>query len=160
MINVLFLCTGNSARSILGEVLLTHLGGGALRGWSAGSNPAGRVNPYALELLAAKGHDTSGLRSKRWDEFAAPGAPTMDIIITVCASAAGEACPVWPGHPLTSHWPLPDPAVHDGDAARAAFAETYHVLHRRLQALVALPLASMTLAEKQAALDRIGAAET
>jgi len=158
MINVLFLCTGNSARSILGEVLLTHLGGGAWRGWSAGSNPAGRVNPHAIELLEARGHDISGLRSKRWDEFAGPDAPEMHIIITVCAAAAGEACPVWPGHPLTSNWPMPDPAAHDGDAARAAFAETYAALHRRLQALVALPLDSMTLPEKQAALDRIGTA--
>lgn len=152
--NILFLCTGNSARSILGEVLLSHLGGGAWRGWSAGSNPARRVNPFALELLAAKGHDISGLRSKRWDEFAAADAPPMDIIITVCASAAGEACPVWPGHPLTSNWPMPDPAAHDGDAARAAFAETYAVLHRRLSALVALPPADIT----KVALDRIGAA--
>lgn len=154
--NVLFLCTGNSARSILGEVLLNHLGGGTLRGWSAGSNPAGRVNPHALELLAAKGHDIGGLRSKGWDEFAAPGAPHMDIIITVCASAAGEACPVSPGHPLTSNWPMPDPAEHDGDAARAAFAGTYAALHRRLTALAALPLAGMTVAETRAALDRIG----
>lgn len=156
MINVLFLCTGNSARSILGEVLLNHIGGDGFRAWSAGSNPAGRVNPHALELLAAKGHDISGLRSKRWDEFAAPGAPEMHIIITVCAAAAGEACPVWPGHPLTSNWPMPDPAAHDGDAARAAFAETYAVLHRRLSALVALPLAELTPAETRAALDRIG----
>lgn len=158
MANVLFLCTGNSARSILAEVLLNCLGGGRFRAWSAGSDPVGSVNPHALDLLAARGHDTAALRSKRWDEFAAPGAPVMDIIITVCASAAGEACPVWPGHPLTSHWGMPDPAAHTGDAARAAFVSTHDALHRRLSALAVLPLAGLSVAETKAALDKIGCA--
>lgn len=157
MPNVLFLCTGNSARSILGEVLLNKLGGGDWRGWSAGSNPVGRVNPHALALLREHGHDVSGLSSKRWDVFAGADAPVMDVVITVCDSAAGEACPVWPGHPLTSHWGMPDPAAAADDAtARAAFAETYDTLHRRLSALVALPFADLGKAEAKAVLDQIG----
>lgn len=154
---MLFLCTGNSARSILGEVLLNHLGGGVWRGWSAGSNPVGHVNPHALALLAERGHDVAGLSSKRWDVFAGPDAPVMDVIITVCDAAAGEACPVWPGHPLTSHWGMPDPAAApDATSARAAFAATYDTLHRRLFALIALPLSDMDAFQTKAALDRIG----
>ena len=157
MPNVLFLCTGNSARSILGEVLLNHLGGGAWRGWSAGSNPVGRVNPYAVALLVERGYAVEGLSSKRWDVFAGPGAPAMDVIITVCDAAAGEACPVWPGHPLTSHWGMPDPAAApDAASARAAFAATCDTLHRRLSALVALPFSDMDTVVSKAALDRIG----
>jgi arsenate reductase len=157
MPNMLFLCTGNSARSILGEVLLNHLGGGVWRGWSAGSNPVGQVNPHALALLAERGHDASGLSSKRWDVVAGPDAPVMDAIITVCDAAAGEACPVWPGRPLTSHWGMPDPATApDAVSARAAFAATYDTLHRRLSALLALPFSDMDAAQVKAALDRIG----
>ncbi len=158
MPNLLFLCTGNSARSILGEVLLNHLGGGVWQGWSAGSNPVGRVNPHALTLLGERGHDVSGLLSKRWDVFSAAGAPMMDVIITVCDAAAGEPCPVWPGHPITSHWGMPDPAAAPDDAsARAAFCATYDTLYHRLSALVALPFSGMTDDQAKAALDRIGA---
>ncbi len=158
MPDVLFLCTGNSARSILAEVLLNHLGRGEWRGWSAGSRPVGRVNPHALALLRARGHDVSGLSSRRWDAFAGADAPPMDLVITVCDSAAGEACPVWPGHPLTSHWGMPDPAAATSDegATAAAFAAAYDTLHRRISALVALPLADLTPAEARAAIDRIG----
>jgi arsenate reductase len=158
--NVLFLCTGNSARSILAEVLLNHLGKGEWRGWSAGSNPVGRVNPQALALLTARGHDIAGLSSKRWDVFAGPDAPPMDLVITVCDSAAGEACPAWPGHPLTSHWGMPDPAAAAGDdaAIAAAFADTYAKLEERLSALTALPLMALPAAQAKAAIDRIGAA--
>ena len=159
MPNVLFLCTGYSARSILGEVVLNHLGKGEWNGFSAGSNPVRRVNPHALALLAARGHDVSGLASKRWDVFAGPRAPAMDLIITVCDSAAGEACPVWPGHPVTSHWGMPDPAAVRGDEAAigAAFAETYDALHRRLSDLVAIPLADLSRSDAKTAIDRIGA---
>lgn len=157
--NVLFLCTGNSARSILAEALLNQMG--AAKGWrghSAGSNPVGRVNPYALALLEARGHDVSGLSSKRWDLFAGPDAAPMDLIITVCDSAAGESCPVWPGHPLTCHWGMPDPAAVTGDetAVQEAFARTYDTLHRRLSALLALPLDGMAPAEARAAINAIG----
>jgi arsenate reductase len=157
--NILFLCTGNSARSILAEATLNRLGNGEWTGFSAGSNPVGRVNPHALALLRAHGHDVSGLASKHWDAFAGPGAPAMDLIITVCDSAAGEACPVWPGHPMTSHWGMPDPAAVTGDdeAIGAAFAETYDALHRRISALLALPLADLPRDDARAAIDRIGA---
>jgi len=140
--NILILCTGNSARSIIGEVLVNALGAGRFRGFSAGARPTGRVNPHALALLREKGHDVSGLRSKSWDEFARPDAPRMDIVITVCDSAASEPCPLWPGAPLRLHWPLPDPAaVHGDDAAiRAAFEKTYEQLTHRLQTLMSLPL--------------------
>ena len=116
--NVLVLCTGNSARSILGEVLFNHLGKGKLKAYSAGSKPAGKVNPGALELLQQQGYSTAGLRSKSWDEFAAPGAPEFDFIFTVCDNAAGEACPLWLGHPATAHWGIPDPAHVEGDEER------------------------------------------
>lgn len=138
-IHVLFLCTGNSARSILAEALVNRLGSPRFRGHSAGSRPLGRVNPHAIALLAARGHDTAGLASKSWSVFAGPGAPVMDIILTVCDSAAGEACPVWPGHPATAHWGLPDPAAAPPAEAEAAFASTYAALERRIGALVALP---------------------
>lgn len=142
MYNTLFLCTGNSARSVLAEATLNDLGRGHFRGFSAGSLPAGRVNPFALELLAARGHTTDGVRSKSWDEFAAPGAPVMDFIITVCDNAAGETCPLWPGHPAAAHWGVEDPAAVEGsdDAKRAAFLTAYSILRRRIELLLALPL--------------------
>jgi len=138
---VLILCTGNSARSILGEVLFNSLGKGRFKAWSAGSKPAGRVNPGALEWLAANGHETTGLRSKSWDEFAAPGAPEFDFIFTVCDNAAGEVCPVWPGHPMTAHWGIPDPAHVEGDEARrAAFKLAARQLARRIDLFMQLPI--------------------
>jgi protein-tyrosine-phosphatase len=140
-LNVLFLCTHNSARSVLAECLLNHLGGGRFHSYSAGSQPSGRVNPFALQALAEQGIDTGGVRSKAWDEFAAPGAPEMDLIITVCDSAAGETCPVWPGHPATAHWGYADPsATPGGDAAKlSAFRDTLALIRRRLEILVAMP---------------------
>ena len=133
--NVLFLCTGNSARSILSESLLNRLGDGRFRAFSAGSKPVGRVNPGALELLQRRSYPTKELRSKSWDEFADPGAPEMDYVITVCNNAAGETCPVWPGHPATEHWDIEDPAgVGASDVERrAAFEEAYAVLEKRIE---------------------------
>lgn len=138
--NVLFLCTGNSARSILAEAILNKVGEGRFRAWSAGSFPKGEVHPGALRLLEARGYPTEGLRSKSWDEFARPGAPEFDLIITVCDNAAGEVCPVWPGHPATAHWGLPDPAAVEGDEAAVdrAFADVHRQLYARLTLLAAL----------------------
>jgi arsenate reductase len=157
--NVLVLCTGNSARSILGEVLFNNLGKGKFKAWSAGSHPAGRVNPGALEWLQAQGYGTDGLRSKSWDEFAAPGAPEFDFIFTVCDNAAGEVCPVWPGKPATAHWGIPDPAHVEGEEARrAAFKRAAEQLARRIQLLLSLPiekLDQLTLKEKLAEIGRI-----
>jgi arsenate reductase (thioredoxin) len=138
----LFLCTGNSARSVLAEATLQHLGRGCVLAYSAGSRPLGRINPYAIELLQRQGIATEGLRSKSWDEFAAPGAPRMDFIFTVCDSAAGETCPVWPGHPATAHWGVPDPAAVSGSDAdkRHAFVQAYTVLRRRIELFLSLPL--------------------
>lgn len=130
--NVLFLCTGNSARSILAEAILNREGEGRARGYSAGSHPKGQVHPAALKLLGELGYATEGLRSKSWDEFAAPGAPRIDLIITVCDNAAGETCPIWPGHPAKLHWGIPDPAAVYGNAQSAAFKEAYRVLHERI----------------------------
>lgn len=142
--NVLVLCTGNSARSILGEMLFKHLGGDRVNAYSAGSKPGGTVNPVALETLARHGVPCAGARSKSWDEFAAPGAPRIDFIFTVCANAANETCPVWPGHPTTAHWALPDPAhVEPLAARREAFEQAYQSLHARIAAFLALPLESM-----------------
>lgn len=140
--NVLFLCTANSARSILAEALLNREGAGKFHAYSAGSRPSGQPNPFALTLLAHEGFDTGFARSKSWDEFAGPDAPQMDFIFTVCDSAAAEECPLWPGHPATAHWGVPDPAAVQGnDAEKAvAFATTYAQLHRRIAAFVALPL--------------------
>ncbi len=137
MLNILILCTGNSARSILGEVLVSDLGQGRLKGYSAGSTPKGQPHPVALETLRAHGHDTAGLRSKSWDEFAAPGAPTIDAVITVCDSAAAEVCPVWPGAPVKAHWGLPDPAyIEDPAECRGAFEATYEALQARIRKLL------------------------
>lgn len=157
--NVLVLCTGNSARSILAEVLFNALGKGRFIAYSAGSRPAGRVNPGALEWLQQHGYSTEGLRSKSWDEFAAPGAPEIDFIFTVCDNAAGEVCPVWPGKPATAHWGIPDPAHVEGDEARrVAFNKAAEQLARRIQLFLSLPidkLDKLTLQEKLAEIGRI-----
>ena len=147
--NVLVLCTGNSARSILGEVLINELGAGAFKAFSAGSHPVGRVNPGAIEKLQAEGHSVDGLSSKSWDQFSGADAPSIDIVITVCDNAAGESCPLWNGAPVTVHWGIPDPAA-DGD-----FDSAYSRLRARVEAMVALPVAAMTTAERRAALGRI-----
>jgi len=158
--NVLVLCTGNSARSILGEVLFNALGRGKFIAYSAGSNPAGRVNPIALELLQQRGQSIAGLRSKSWDEFAVPGAPELDFIFTVCDNAAGEACPIWPGHPATAHWGIADPAGVEGsdEDKRAAFRAAYEQLARRIQLFMSLPiekLDKLTLKQKLAEIGKI-----
>jgi arsenate reductase len=140
MKNVLFLCTGNSARSILAESLMNHWGGGRLRGFSAGSFPKSEPHPMALDLLRSLQLPVEGLRSKSWDEFAAPGAPAMDFIFTVCDAAAGEVCPIWPGKPITAHWGLPDPAAVEGDemTRRAAFREAFRLLENRIKIFASL----------------------
>jgi arsenate reductase len=148
-VNVLILCTGNSARSILGEALFNHLGKGRVRAFSAGSKPSGTVNPVALETLKKHGIPLpSKVRSKSWDEFAVPGAPKLDYIFTVCASAAGETCPIWPGHPTTAHWGIDDPAhVEPMEARRAAFEVAFNELNKRISAFLALDLESMSRAD-------------
>ncbi len=140
--NVLFLCTHNSARSVMAEALLNVLGRDRFQAFSAGSMPSGRVNPFAVEKAKAIGFDTSAVRSKSWDEFAAPGAPHMDIIVTVCDDAAGEVCPIWPGRPATVHWGFPDPSRVEGndDAKRAAFDQVFVAIRRRIELLVNLPV--------------------
>ena len=154
--NVLVLCTGNSARSILAEALFNHLGGGRFKAYSAGSQPSGTVHPVALETLDKHGVPLPEARSKSWDEFAAPGAPEMDFIFTVCASAAGEACPIWPGHPTTAHWGIADPAhIEPLAARREAFEAAYRQLARRIGAFVALPLETLSAQELAAAARRI-----
>lgn len=159
--NILVLCTGNSARSILGEALFNHLGAGRVTAYSAGSQPKGAPHPGALRLLAARGIDTAGFSSKSWNTFTGPGAPTIDLAITVCGNAAGEACPVFPGTPLRAHWGLPDPAdVTGNDAAvDAAFAQTWDWLAMRIEALLALPFETMERSELQAQLAAIGQME-
>lgn len=156
--NVLFLCTGNSARSILGEAITNDIGQGRLVGYSAGSHPKGDVHPLALDLLRQMHLPTDGLRSKPWDEFAAAGAPSMDFIFTVCDSAAGEACPVWPGHPMTAHWGLPDPAAVEGSDVeqRRAFRQTYAALENRIKLFASLPLDSLDRMSLQGNLNAIG----
>ncbi len=156
--NVLFLCTGNSARSILAEAVMNQIGAGRFRGYSAGSRPTGAPNPFALDLLRREGIDTGFARSKSWDEFEGEGAPKMDFVFTVCDSAAAEECPYWPGAPMTAHWGLPDPAAVEGsDAQKAlAFAETFRALTRRIQAFTALPLASLDKIALQSRLKSIG----
>jgi arsenate reductase len=158
---VLFLCTGNSARSILAESLLNKLGQGKFVAHSAGSTPTGRVNPHALDVLREMGHDTSGLRSKSWLEFAKPGAPAFDFIFTVCDNAAGESCPVWPGHPMTAHWGLADPAAVSGSPAEIslAFHQTAGMLRRRIEAFVALPISALDNLALKARLRDIGEME-
>lgn len=157
--NVLVLCTGNSARSILGEALFNHLGAGRLRAFSAGSQPSGKVNPLALATLEKHGIALPEARSKSWDEFAQPGAPAIDLIVTVCASAAGEACPIWPGHPTTAHWGIADPAhIEPMSARREAFEMAFRQLERRIRAFLALPLESMSPQDIKVAAQLIHAA--
>lgn len=156
--NVLFLCTGNSARSILAESLLNQLGQGRFRAFSAGSHPGGRVNPFALELLEKNHFPTGNLRSKSWGEFAQPDAPQLDFVITVCDNAAGEVCPVWPGQPMTAHWGIPDPAAVEGsdDAKRRAFVDAMNQLQRRISTFVSLPFHTLDGLKLQQAVREIG----
>ncbi len=156
--NVLFLCTGNSARSILAEALVNHWGRGRFHGYSAGGHPKGAVHPVALQLLQRMRLPTEGLRSKSWDEFAVPGAEPLDFVFTVCDSAAGEACPYWPGQPMTAHWGLPDPAAVGGSESDqwVAFRETFQVLENRIKIFTSLPLASLDRIKLQERLNAIG----
>jgi arsenate reductase len=154
--NVLFLCTGNSARSILAEALLKRWGQGLFNAFSAGSYPKGTVHPLALDLLQKQGLPTAGLRSKAWDEFAATGAPRLDFVFTVCDRAAAEVCPVWPGHPMTAHWGLEDPAAVSGDAAPRVFLHTYHALEARVRRFVSLPLEKLESMKLKQRLEEIG----
>lgn len=156
--NVLFLCTGNSARSVLAEAYLNATSNGRFRAFSAGSHPTGKVNPYALELLERNRVSTAELRSKAWDEFAKPGAPQMDIIITVCDQAAGEMCPVWPGQPVTAHWGVEDPAAVQGtdEEKRSAFMKSFGVLQKRISLLTAMRLESLDRLAQEQRLKQIG----
>jgi arsenate reductase len=156
--NVLFLCTGNSARSIIAEALLNHLGRGRFHAYSAGSHPAGKVNPFALELLQRAHLPIAELRSKSWEGFAEPRAPAMDFIVTVCDNAAAEMCPIWPGKPVSAHWGVADPAAVQGsdDAKRAAFRDAAAILRRRIEALVSLPVNDLDHAAMKRELRRIG----
>jgi protein-tyrosine-phosphatase len=156
--NVLFLCTGNSARSILAECVLNRLGAGRFQAFSAGSYPKGAVHPYALDLLERHDYPTHALRSKSWDEFAQPGAPALDFVFTVCDNAAGEVCPVWPGQPMTAHWGLPDPAAAEGTEAeqRLAFADTLRMLTNRIGVFTSLPIKSLDRLSLQKRLEEIG----
>jgi arsenate reductase (thioredoxin) len=156
--NVLFLCTGNSARSILAEAILNRVGAGRFKAFSAGSHPKGEVHPYALQLLKNLNHDTSSARSKDWSEFAVAGAPEMNFVFTVCDDAAAEACPVWPGQPMTAHWGLPDPAAVEGTEAEKhlAFADAYRMLNNRISIFTSLPISSLDKLALQKRLDEIG----
>ena len=156
--NVLFLCTGNSARSIMAEAILNREGRPHFRAFSAGSHPKGSVHPYALTLLQDLNYDVSGFRSKSWSEFARPDAPTLDFVFTVCDDSAAEACPVWPGQPMTAHWGIPDPAAATGNEAERhlAFDEAYRMLNNRISVLVSLPIASLDKLVLQEHLDAIG----
>jgi arsenate reductase (thioredoxin) len=156
--NTLFLCTGNSARSIMAEAILNKLGEGKFCAYSAGSQPKGEVNPHTIALLEGLGYSTSGFRSKSWNEFARPGAPALDFVFTVCDNAAGEACPVWPGQPMTAHWGVPDPAEATGTLAEIAlaFKDSYRMLHQRIAVFVALPIRSLDQLSLQARLKDIG----
>jgi arsenate reductase len=156
--NVLFLCTGNSARSILAESIMNKLGKGQFRGVSAGSHPAGRVNPVAIALLEQLQFPTEGLRSKSWDEFAAPGAPRLDFVITVCDNAAGEVCPYWPGQPMTAHWGIADPAAVMGDDLEkmTAFRQAFRAMEIRIKLFLSLPIASIDRMRLKERLDEIG----
>ncbi|THD61150.1 arsenate reductase ArsC [Phenylobacterium sp.] len=157
--NALFLCTGNSARSIIAEALLNRLGRGRFKAYSAGSFPRGEVNPYALPIVESLGFDAADFRSKSWDEFAAPGAPPLDFVFTVCDNAAGEVCPIWPGQPITAHWGVPDPATVEGSSTEIAlaFAETSRQLRKRIGLFVELPHASLDRASLQTRLSEISA---
>lgn len=156
--NVLFLCTGNSARSIIAESILNRMGQGRFRAFSAGSHPKGRVHPYTLDLLRNLNFPTEQLRSKSWDEFAVPGAPKLDFVFTVCDDAANESCPVWPGQPMTAHWGVPDPAAADGTEAekRFAFADTCRMMTNRISIFTSLPMNSLDRLSLQKRLDAIG----
>lgn len=157
--NVLFLCTGNSARSILAEAIMNRLGQGKFKAYSAGSQPKGEVHPFAITTLQKLNHDTSFARSKNWEEFATPDAPKMDFVFTVCDNAAAETCPVWPGQPMSAHWGLPDPAAVDGNDTEIAlaFGETYRMLNSRISIFCALPIAGLDRLSLQNRLDTIGA---
>jgi arsenate reductase len=159
--NVLFLCTGNSARSIIAEAILNKLGAGKFRAYSAGSQPKGRVNPHTIELLQSLGYDTLGFRPKSWQEFARPGAPPLDFVFTVCDNAAGQTCPVWPGQPITAHWGVPDPAEAKGSPAEiaVAFKDAYRMLHQRIGVFIALPIRSLDQLSLQQRLKEIGRME-
>ena len=156
--NVLFLCTGNSARSITAEAILNKIGAGKFRAFSAGSQPKGQVHPEAVRLLQSLGYDTSAFRSKSWSEFAEPGAPVMDFVFTVCDNAAGQSCPLWPGQPMTAHWGVPDPAAAKGNSAEIAlaFKDAYRMLHQRIGIFVALPIHSLDKLSLQKRVDEIG----
>jgi protein-tyrosine-phosphatase len=156
--NVLFLCTGNSARSILAEAIINRWGQGKFRGFSAGSHPKAEVNPLALELLQSRGLPTEGLRSKNWNEFAQPGAPNLDFVFTVCDNAAGEVCPYWPGQPMTAHWGMVDPAAVDGNDAlkRRAFLQAYSALESRIKIFASLPFLTLDRIRLQERVDAIG----
>lgn len=154
--NVLFLCTGNSARSILGEVLLNHYGKGRFKAYSAGSQPKGQVHPMALKVLSDFGYPTEGLSSKSWDEFAGPDAPIFHFIFTVCDNAAGESCPVWLGQPMTAHWGIEDPAAVEGDGQHEAFVQALRYLLRRIELFLALPLNTLDAMATAARLKQIG----
>jgi arsenate reductase (thioredoxin) len=159
--NVLFLCTGNSARSIIAETILNKAGQGRFRAYSAGSQPKGRVNPHTIELLQGLGYDTSALRSKSWDEFTKPGAPRFDFVFTVCDNAAAETCPVWPGQPMTAHWGVPDPVEAKGTAAEIAlaFKDCYRMLNQRIGIFLALPIRSLDQLSLRRRLQEIGRME-
>lgn len=161
-LNVLFLCTHNSARSIIAEAVMNRLGMGKFKGFSAGSMPSGKIQPLALDMLQKLNYDTSKLRSKPWDEFAKPGAPGLDFVFTLCDDAANEACPVWPGQPMTAHWGLPDPSIAQGvDAERAlAFADTHRMLYQRIGIFINLPLSSLDKLSLQQRLSDIGRTPT
>jgi protein-tyrosine-phosphatase len=156
--NVLFLCTGNSARSILAEAILNRVGAGKFKAYSAGSQPKGEVHPFALQLLKTLNYDTSFARSKSWEEFAVPGAPEMNFVFTVCDNAANESCPIWPGQPMTAHWGVPDPAAVEGTDAEKhlAFADTYRMLNNRISIFVSLPMNMVDKLALQKRLDEIG----
>ena len=156
--NVLFLCTGNSARSIIAEAVMTRHGQGRFKAFSAGSHPKGKVHPYAIDLLRNLNYPTAGLRSKSWDEFALPGAPKLDFVFTVCDDAANETCPVWPGQPMSAHWGVPDPAAVEGPEAvkRAAFADTCRMMTNRISIFTSLPIKSLDRLSLQRRLDQIG----
>jgi arsenate reductase len=158
LLNVLFLCTHNSARSIIAECIMSRLGMGKFKGYSAGSQPSGQVHPYALDLLRQLNYDVTGLRSKSWEEFSGPDAPQLDFVFTVCDNAANEVCPVWPGQPMTAHWGLPDPSAATGTESerRFAFADAHRMLYQRIGIFTNLPLSSLDKLSLQRRLDDIG----